>query len=46
MLDLDSEVERLNEVVRSLERKVLESHQEKVGLEDKVGSMRRLEEEN
>ena len=44
VLELEAEVERQTETISSLERKIVESHQEKLALEQKSGLLRRLEE--
>lgn len=42
VLELESEVERQNETIKSLEKKIVESHQEKITLEEKCNMMRKL----
>lgn len=46
VLELEAEVERQNETIKGLEKKVMESHQEKIGLLENSAQLKKLEEDN
>jgi hypothetical protein len=46
VLELEAEVERQTETIKSLEKKIVDSHQETLALEEKSAHLKRLEEEN
>ena len=46
VMELESEIERNNETIKGLERKVLEGHQERSGFEEKAHLLKKYEEEN
>jgi predicted RNase H-like nuclease (RuvC/YqgF family) len=46
VLELEAEIERQQETIKILEKKIMESHQQQLALEEKAGLLRRLEEEN